>query len=82
MKLLDVLFGCTHQHYTFPMSVRAGRFCRGVVKGTAAYVVCLDCGKEFAYDWERMQVVWRPARSAQAGSTTMAGRSETVTRAA
>jgi DNA-directed RNA polymerase subunit N (RpoN/RPB10) len=21
------------------------------------YVVCLDCGKEFAYDWQQMKVV-------------------------
>jgi hypothetical protein len=24
---------------------------------TGTYVVCLDCGKEFAYDWEEMRVV-------------------------
>lgn len=24
---------------------------------TGTYVVCLDCGKEFAYDWEQMKVL-------------------------
>jgi predicted protein tyrosine phosphatase len=24
---------------------------------TGTYVVCLDCGKEFAYDWQEMKVV-------------------------
>jgi hypothetical protein len=24
---------------------------------TGTYVVCLDCGKEFAYDWQEMRVV-------------------------
>ncbi len=50
--LLDVLFGCSHKNYTFPITVR-GR--RGVTPRT--YVVCLDCGKEFAYDWKEMKVV-------------------------
>ncbi|HEY1271884.1 MAG TPA: hypothetical protein VGF08_07860 [Terriglobales bacterium] len=24
---------------------------------TGTYVVCLDCGREFAYDWREMKVV-------------------------
>ncbi|HWR16758.1 MAG TPA: hypothetical protein VN577_18170 [Terriglobales bacterium] len=24
---------------------------------TGTYIVCLDCGKEFAYDWKEMRVV-------------------------
>ena len=24
---------------------------------TGTYVVCLDCGKEFAYDWREMKIV-------------------------
>ncbi|HJS99809.1 MAG TPA: hypothetical protein VJ756_12015 [Terriglobales bacterium] len=40
---------------------------RSVAAGlTGTYVVCLDCGKEFAYDWEQMKVVssLHPARAA------------------
>lgn len=24
---------------------------------TGTYIVCLDCGKEFAYDWKTMRVI-------------------------
>ena len=78
MKLLDLLFGCTHKHYTFPMSARAGRLRPEAARMTGAYVVCLKCGKEFPYDWEQMRVI-SPAKD---GSATVARGSETVTRAA
>jgi RNA polymerase subunit RPABC4/transcription elongation factor Spt4 len=29
------------------------------------YVVCLDCGKEFAYDWQEMKVITSPERHRQ-----------------
>ena len=54
--LLDVLFGCTHRNYTFPITTKHGpRSQAASVTGT--YVVCLDCGKEFPYDWRQMKVV-------------------------
>ena len=56
MNIFDVLFGCLHKRTTFPISKRgtprphtAGR--------TGTYVVCLDCGKEFAYDWQKMRIM-------------------------
>jgi hypothetical protein len=50
-KLVDALFGCPHKHCTFPItSTKPGH-------ASATYVVCLDCGREFPYDWERMKVV-------------------------
>ena len=55
---LDSLFGCAHQRTTFPIT--RGRKSLGAhASPTAAnrtYVVCLDCGKEFAYDWRAMRV--------------------------
>ena len=36
---------------------------------TGTYVVCLDCGKEFAYDWQSMKVVSPNLKPA----TTLAG---------
>ena len=27
------------------------------------YVVCFDCGQEFAYDWQRMQMLKRSVRA-------------------
>jgi hypothetical protein len=29
------------------------------------YVVCLDCGKEFAYDWAQMKVAFSLKESSQ-----------------
>jgi hypothetical protein len=55
-KLLDVLFGCTHKRYTFPITKR-GRQRSAAAALTGTYVVCLDCGKEFPYDWHQMKVV-------------------------
>ena len=55
-KLLDRVFGCWHSHYSFPMTVKnSGRRRTPATNGT--YVVCLDCGKEFPYDWKSMKVV-------------------------
>jgi hypothetical protein len=30
---------------------------------TGTYVVCLDCGKEFAYDWDQMKVLPENSRA-------------------
>ncbi len=57
-RLLDLLFGCSHKNYTFPMTIRAGKR-RNAPAAPRTYVVCLDCGKEFAYDWSEMKVVER-----------------------
>jgi hypothetical protein len=52
-----MLFGCTHANYSFPITAkRAGRNVASAGP-TGTYVVCLDCGKEFAYDWEAMKVI-------------------------
>lgn len=55
-RVLDLLFGCVHKRYSFPITVKKGRrSAAAMVTGT--YVVCLDCGKEFAYDWKQMKIV-------------------------
>jgi hypothetical protein len=56
-KLIDVLFGCRHSRYSFPVTIRrmARRPQAGALTGT--YVACLDCGKEFPYDWQEMKVI-------------------------
>jgi len=58
MGLYDLLFGCTHKRCSFPMTVR-GRLRRTTPAAsvTGTYVVCLDCGKEFPYDWNEMRLV-------------------------
>ncbi|HWZ83918.1 MAG TPA: hypothetical protein VNW47_14905 [Terriglobales bacterium] len=56
-RMMDAMFGCWHSRYSFPMTARAGsrRNKPGARLGT--YVVCLDCGKEFDYDWKEMRVL-------------------------
>ena len=55
-RILDALFGCGHKRYSFPITVKNGR--RGAAASlTGTYVVCLDCGKEFPYDWKQMRIV-------------------------
>jgi hypothetical protein len=56
-KLFNTFFGCWHNHYSFPITVRSGARRIKAASLTGTYVVCLDCGKEFPYDWQEMKVV-------------------------
>lgn len=29
---------------------------------TGTYVVCLECGREFPYDWQEMKIITSPER--------------------
>ena len=49
-KIMDILFGCWHRHYSFPITTGKGSEAR-------TYVVCLGCGRELPYSWEEMRVV-------------------------
>jgi hypothetical protein len=60
-ELFDSLFGCKHSDYTFPISVRPSSHRNAAAKLTGTYVACLDCGKEFPYDWQEMKVIDSPA---------------------
>jgi hypothetical protein len=66
-SILNTLFGCAHQRTTFPLtpSRKSGGFTASNHR-SGAYVVCLDCGKEFSYDWKEMRVgeVMQPFPSA------------------
>ena len=55
-RILDALFGCTHSHYSFPITVKKGKRSQASFQ-TGTYVVCLDCGKEMPYDWKQMKIV-------------------------
>lgn len=78
MKLMDVLFGCSHKRYTFPITTRPGQNRSEAAAVTGTYVVCLDCGREFPYDWREMKLV--PLTTAM--STGLAEASEVINRAA
>lgn len=59
--MIDSLFNpfrCKHARTTFPMSPVRKKSADGRNEATAEmYVVCLDCGKQFSYDWENMRIV-------------------------
>ena len=57
MTISDFLFGCHHKRTTFPRATKPEVRKSAIVRQTATYVVCLDCGKEFAYDWQQMRIV-------------------------
>ena len=59
----SMMFGCLHSNYSFPLSPKDGR--RPAAAGlTGMYVVCLECGKEFPYDWRQMKrISGAPAES-------------------
>jgi hypothetical protein len=56
-KLLDAFFGCWHSNLSFPLTARSGSRRNAAASLTGTYVVCLDCGREFAYDWREMKIV-------------------------
>ena len=56
-NFLDKFFGCWHKNYSFPITVKAGKRRSSAASATGTYIVCLDCGKEFPYDWHAMKVV-------------------------
>jgi len=56
-KLMDAVFGCSHSHYSFPITVRASSRRSPAASVTGTYVACLDCGKELPYDWREMKVL-------------------------
>lgn len=67
MSLFDLVFGCWHQRRSFPITVR-GKLRRNLAAAsvTGTYVVCLDCGREFPYDWSQMKLLPSKAQTARA----------------
>lgn len=58
LSFFDALFGCAHRHYTFPITAKkAGTLTPEGRHSKATYIVCLDCGKEFPYDWQEMKLI-------------------------
>ena len=58
MSLFELVFGCWHKRCSFPITVR-GKLRRSTTAAsvTGTYVVCLDCGREFPYDWSQMKML-------------------------
>lgn len=51
-RVIRLLFRCSHKRLTLPQTPMAKT---GVPAGKP-YVVCLDCGSQFEYDWKEMRV--------------------------
>lgn len=64
--ILEHVFGCSHKKTTFPIS-RTTKSATVTGAARLAYVVCLDCGREFDYDWQAMKIV-RPAPESAAAA--------------
>ncbi len=77
MFVLDMLFGCWHRNCSFPISAnKANANLPHAAQLTGTYVVCLDCGKEFPYDWEQMKILpegTEPAKVAPRAAAAAAG---------
>ncbi|MBM3773927.1 MAG: hypothetical protein FJW37_02075 [Acidobacteria bacterium] len=54
---------CSHERTSFPLTPRRGAARR------QTYVCCLDCGKEFQYDWANMRIGEPVSPRAGAGRT-------------
>lgn len=65
-RVLEALFRCWHSHLSFPITAKPGLRRNTAASLTGTYVVCLDCGKEFAYDWRTMKIVHASARKESA----------------
>jgi hypothetical protein len=57
MGILDGLLGCSHKKLGFPISIRGAGRRTEAASLTGTYIVCLDCGHEFPYDWNKMKVI-------------------------
>lgn len=52
----NLLFRCQHRRTTFPLTPARAKGADPNEKQADTYVVCLDCGKQFIYDWEKMRL--------------------------
>lgn len=58
MDILKCLFHFNHR-LSFPFTLKRDRGKNPASLATGTYVVCLDCGREFAYNLDKMKVLSR-----------------------
>jgi hypothetical protein len=67
--LADWLYGCSHRRTTFPITLRASVSVDGQQSTQAeTYVVCVECGRHFGYDWTTMRITRQRAAWARSWS--------------
>jgi hypothetical protein len=64
------LVRCRHKKCSLPITIKPGKQASGVAALTGTYFVCLDCGKEFAYDLHTMRVVKAPSSKPEPANCT------------
>jgi hypothetical protein len=59
-------FGCRHTRLSVPFSIKMAEqhaaytdVAEELPPGCSHYVVCLNCGRRFGYDWSEMRVLYR-----------------------
>jgi len=57
MPIMDFMLDCTHRHLTSPITIKPQQSHSPDERQKGTYVVCLDCGKEFPYDWKQMHML-------------------------
>lgn len=62
-SILASMFGCSHRRLTRPITPVA----KPGEPSSETYVVCLDCGKQFFYDWDHMRIGEPMKRSPELG---------------
>jgi hypothetical protein len=62
--------GCRHKRLSFPVTI--ARRGSSVARPSEAHVTCLECGREFVYDWKLMKIM----SHSEYGKGTLAARKE------
>ena len=57
-SFLNKMLGCSHHNTTFPLTParKNGAPQAPGVARNGTYIVCLDCGREFDYNWSEMRM--------------------------
>ena len=56
--MAEWLFGCSHRRTTFPITLRNSVSVDGQrITQAETYIVCVQCGRHFAYDWTTMRTI-------------------------
>ena len=58
--LFEKIFGCAHSRTTFPLTAKRRSEASG--SGKRTYVVCLECAKEFDYNWTEMRIEYSASK--------------------
>jgi hypothetical protein len=68
-SLLNMILGCAHKRTTFPLTPSLkSKLPDGARSRT--YIVCLNCGEEFEYNWKEMRI-GRSARELSVSPTEL-----------